>query len=198
MCLFIESIQLNNGVFKRLPLHQARVEAAISDFYPESKAFDLVEFLNKSSFPTSGLYKCRVVFDSEVKLIEFVPYMRRNINSLKLVETEIVSLHYKMENRADFNAAFGQRDNCDDVLLVKKGLLTDTSYCNIALFDGNEWVTPRVPLLYGVCRSELLTHNKIVEGSIRVSDLVNYQRIRLFNAMIEFGDVELDISAIQH
>lgn len=198
MCLFIESIQLNDGVFKRLPLHQARVQAAISDFYPGSEAFDLSELLNKPNFPTSGLYKCRIVFDSEIRSVDFVPYVRKEINSLKLVETEMASLPYKIEDRKLINEAFDKRGSCDDVLMIKNGLLTDASYCNVALFDGNKWITPRIPLVYGVNRNELLAQNKIVEGDIRVSDLVNYQRIRLFNAMIEFGNVELDISAVWH
>jgi 4-amino-4-deoxychorismate lyase len=110
----------------------------------------------------------------------------------------MASLPYKVEDRKLINEAFDKRGNCDDVLMIKNVLLTDTSYCNVAFFDGNKWITPRIPLVLGVNRNELLAQNKIVEGSIRVSDLVNYQRIRLFNAMIEFWRCRMDISAIQH
>jgi 4-amino-4-deoxychorismate lyase len=196
MSLFIESIQLKDGEFKRLAFHQARVQNAISDFYPQERAFDLAEFLDKSTFPTEGIYKCRIVFDSEVRQVEFLPYTRRDIKSLKLVDTEIESRRYKMEDRSGFNAAFEKRDSCDDVLLVKDGLLTDSSYCNIALFDGENWVTPRVPLLYGVNRAQLLNEGKLIEKDIAVVQLKNYRQIALFNAMIELGELVLDIDKI--
>jgi 4-amino-4-deoxychorismate lyase len=36
-----------------------------------------------------------------------------------------------------------RRGACDEVLIVKDGCLTDTSYTNIALWDGHRWVLPR-------------------------------------------------------
>jgi len=198
MCRFIESIQLKDGQFKRLELHQARLQKAMADFYPNVPFIDLAELLKQTSFPTEGMYKCRVVYDSEVRLIEFVPYIQREIHSLKLVETDVESKPYKMEDRSGLNVAFAKRGECDDVLLVKNGLLTDTSYSNIALYDGKQWFTPRVPLLYGVNRAQLLTEGKLIEKDLKPDELVNFQRIALFNALIEFGDLELEISAICH
>lgn len=197
MCRFIESIKLQDGEFKRLELHQARIQKAFETFYPNEKAFDLAEFLSKSDFPTEkGIFKCRIVYDSEIRQLEFNPYVMRPINSLRLVETEIENLPYKPEDRSLYNAAFALRDNCDDVLLVKNGCLTDTSYCNIALFDGNNWFTPRIPLLYGVNRAELLNEGKLVEKDIKVQGLKDCQQIALFNAMIEFGELVLEVDKI--
>ena len=61
MCRFVESIQLNDGEFKRLELHQDRVAKTMKDYFPNQKVIDLVESLNRISFPTDGLYKCRMV-----------------------------------------------------------------------------------------------------------------------------------------
>jgi 4-amino-4-deoxychorismate lyase len=197
MCRFIESIKLQDGEFKRLELHQARIQKAFETFYPNEKAFDLAEFLSKSDFPTEkGIFKCRIVYDSEIRQLEFNPYVMKPINSLRLVETEIESLPYKPEDRSLYNAAFALRGDCDDVLLVKNGCLTDTSYCNIALFDGNNWFTPRIPLLYGVNRAELLNEGKLVEKDIKVQELKDCQQIALFNAMIEFGELVLEIDKV--
>ena len=197
MCRFIESIKLQDGEFKRLELHQARIRKAFEAFYPNEKVFDLDEFLSKSDFPTEkGIFKCRIVYDAEIRQLEFSQYIMRPINSLRLVETEIESLPYKPEDRSLYNVAFALRDDCDDVLLVKNGCLTDTSYCNIALFDGNNWFTPRIPLLYGVNRAELLYEGKLVEKDIKVLELRDYQKIALFNAMIEFGELVLEVDKI--
>jgi 4-amino-4-deoxychorismate lyase len=196
MCRFVESIQLNNGQFKRLELHQARLERAMNAYYPNKTIIDLKEILENSGYPTNGLYKCRIIFDSEVRKIEFSSYIRRDIQSLKLIETEIESRNYKLEDRREFELAFSLRNNCDDVLLVKNGLLTDTSYCNIALYDGDNWYTPLIPLLYGVNREQLINDKKLIEKKIKPNELVNFQQICLFNAMLEFGELMFDVSSI--
>ena len=197
MCRFIESIKLADGRFYRLELHQARVDKAFADFYPTIKPINLSEVLLKSNFPKSGTHKCRIVFDSDVQFLEYTPYVRREIKSLKLVETDMETLPYKIEDRTKLNIAFAKRKDCDDILMTKNGLLTDTSYSNIALFDGSKWVTPKFPLVYGTNRAYLLSDNKIIEKDINFLDLKNFTQIRLFNAMIEFGELELNISSIQ-
>jgi len=196
MCRFVESIKLKDGVFYRLQLHQQRVNRAFEAFYPTREPIDVVETLFQTVFPQEGVYKCRLVYDSDLQSLDIAPYVRREIRSLKLVETTQESLPYKQEDRTEFNAAFAQRGGCDDVLLVKDGLLTDTSYCNIALYDGENWYTPRTPLLYGVNRMQLLSDGKLMEKDIKASELMNFQYISLFNAMIEFGELQLDVSAI--
>jgi 4-amino-4-deoxychorismate lyase len=196
MCRFVESIQLKDGIFKRIELHQARLQKSMMNFYPNSTVIDLVELLKKVTVPTNGLFKCRVVYDSEVRLIEIVPYIRREIRSLKLVETGLESSIYKTENRSGYNAAFAQRGDCDDVLVFRNELLTDTSYCNIALYNGKEWFTPRMPLIFGVNRTELVENKMLIEKDIKIGDLKDYSQIALFNAMIEFGDLILHTTSI--
>jgi 4-amino-4-deoxychorismate lyase len=196
MCRFVESIQLKEGQFKRLELHQLRLQKAMNDFYPNARAIDLDDTLKHTSSPVGGLFKCRVIYDSKVRLVEFIPYTLREIYSLKLVETNLESMPYKTEDRSGLNEAFAKRGDCDDVLLVKNGFLSDTSYANIALFDGQQWFTPRIPLLSGVNRAQLLSEGKMMEKDIKPEELGNFRLITLFNAMIEFRDIEMEISAI--
>jgi len=198
MCRFVESVQLKDGVFKRLDLHQERLLKAMKDCYPKAKVIDLMSVLMRTSFPAEGSYKCRVVYDSEIREIEFKPYVKREIHSLKLVETQMESVTYKKEDRSLLNAAFALRGDCDDVIMVKDGLLTDTSFTNIALFDGLHWITPLVPLIYGVNRTQLVREGLLTEKDINSADLVNFKRVSLFNAMNEFGSIELDILSIRH
>ena len=197
MCRFFESIKLQDGEFNHLNLHQERVKKAMADFYPKLKVIDLAEFLQQTSFPVEGIYKCRIVFDSEVRQVEFVKYVKREIRSLRLVEINIKSLPYKLEDRSEIAAAMVQRGDCDDVLLVKDKLITDTSFSNIAFFDGKKWFTPRIPLIFGVNRSHLLKQGALIEKDITPNDLLNFQRVALFNAMNEFGSIELNISSIR-
>lgn len=196
MYRFVESIKLEDGVFYRLKLHQERINIAFADCFPSEEPINVFQILNQYSIPQKGIFKTRILYDSDFQSIEFIPYTKREIISLQLVDTEMESFRYKLEDRTGFNIAFAKRGECDDVLLVRNGLLTDTSYSNIALFDGKQWFTPKSPLLFGVNRAQLIDQGKLIEKNISVNELVNFQRIRLFNAMIEFGQIDLDVSGI--
>lgn len=86
---------------------------------------------------------------------------------------------------------FARRGAYDDILIVRRHLLTDTSIANIALFDGSHWHTPQHPLLKGTKRAELLDKGILTEKDIRMEELPAYSTVRLFNAMIDWGEVEL-------
>ena len=196
MSRFVESIKLHNGVFYRLKFHQKRVNKAFETFYPDEEPIKLLDIFNQTLIPQEGLFKCRIVYDSETSQLEFMPYTRREINSLKVVEMNLESKPYKPEDRTAYNEAFALRGDCDDVIISRNGILTDSSYTNLAFFDGTNWFTPWKPLIYGVNRAELLENGKLIEKDIKVEDLKDFQQITLFNAMIEFGEIVLDISII--
>ena len=196
MSRFIESIKLLDGQFYRLPFHQARVNGIFECFFPNTQPFDLELLLKNEKFPYKGIYKCRIVFDSNIQLIEFVPYTRREIKSLKLVETQIEPTAYKSEQREKINEAYNQRANCDDIIMLNYGYLSDASYANIALWDGENWYTPTRPIIYGTQRAALLQSGIIIEKNILKENLLDYKRIRLFNAMVEFGEIELELNDI--
>lgn len=197
MSLLFESIKLKDGQFYRLPYHQQRVGNAFAALFPGDEPFCLYDSLSSCVLPREGIYKCRIVYDNIVRSVEFTPYVRRDVRSLRLVATELSACAYKLEERSGFQKAFQQRDTCDDVILVRDGLLTDSSYSNIALFDGVEWVTPATPLLYGTNRAALLHEGRLVARDIPVSDLSRYSLICLFNAMVEFGELVLPVEAIR-
>jgi len=196
MCRFVESIKLKDGVFFRLKYHQERVNKTFENYFPDEDPIKIFDSLNQVVLPGEGVFKLRLVYDTDVLSLDFSPYVRREIKSLKLVETAIESSPYKFEDRNAYNSAFENREKCDDVLLVRNGLLTDTSYCNIALFDGEKWITPKEPLIYGTNRAETMVNELIVEDDIKVEDLQKFKKICLFNAMIEFEELVLDIRSI--
>jgi 4-amino-4-deoxychorismate lyase len=198
MSRFLESIMLHDGVFFRLSYHQARVNSTLSENFGNNVEIDIEKVLNNLAYvPTKGLFKCRIVYDSVIQQIEITPYVKRVVKTFKLVKSDVPITGFKTEDRELLNNLFGKRDNCDDVIIVRNGLLTDTSYANIALFDGLNWHTPSSPIIFGTHRAALIDKKIIKEKEIRLADLKNYSNIRIFNAMLEFGEVELDVSAIQ-
>ena len=77
-----------------------------------------------------------------------------------------------------------QKGDADEIIIVKNGRLTDTSYSNIALFDGNRWVTPAHPLLKGTMRQSLIDKGLLEEKDIMAEDFPKYLEVRLINAMM--------------
>src|ERR1700760_1526100 len=119
MSRLIETIRLENGVFQRLSYHQQRLNDALKYFYPKA-TIDLRDKLLQTDFPKQDLYKCRVVYDSTIRNIEFEPYTIRRISSLKMIEMGDISYPFKLEDRSVLMKAFAMRGECDDVLLIKQ------------------------------------------------------------------------------
>ncbi|MGD1891663.1 MAG: aminotransferase class IV [Cyclobacteriaceae bacterium] len=83
---------------------------------------------------------------------------------------------------------FAQRQSDDDILMVKNGLITDTSYSNVAFFDGQQWFTPHQPLLPGTSRARLLDEGLLQKAKITPNDLPQFEYCSLINAMLPLGE----------
>lgn len=196
MCQFVDAIQYSNGEFKRIAYHQKRAEAAVKEYYPLSNVFSIMDYLRQLELPTTGIYKLRICYTDTIQSYECIPYKKREIKELHLVETHIKSRKYKLADRSDYTIANKFDLNNSDILFVRDGLLTDTSYANIALLKNGTWYTPRTPLIFGVNRASLLDQGIIVEKDILEKNIPHYEKIAIFNAMIEFGELILSINAI--
>ena len=89
----------------------------------------------------------------------------------------------------------GLKEN-EDIIIVKNGFVTDSSFSNLIFFDGKEWYTPSTPLLKGTTRARLLNEKKITERVIKIEDIKNYKSISLINAFNEIGDILIDIENV--
>ncbi|MCB0635140.1 MAG: aminotransferase class IV [Lewinella sp.] len=110
------------------------------------------------------------------------------MESLRLVEIDGLNYRYKFADRRALEDAFSRREGCDEVIIVWRGYLTDATYANLALFDGQHWWTPAHPLLKGVRRSSLLAEGRIRPAVIRAADLKLFKEIKLINAMLSLKD----------
>jgi 4-amino-4-deoxychorismate lyase len=88
------------------------------------------------------------------------------------------------------------RGDCDEIILVKNGLITDTSYSNLAFFDGVQWYTPEHPLLNGVRRQALLKQKRVREKRITPDELGSFVKLSLINAMLDLGEVEVPCTSV--
>jgi len=179
---YLETIKAVDGKIFNIFYHQKRYESVLNSFGIQ-KYENLLEYLNP---PQKGLYRCRVVYSFDTISVTYHLYKKRDIQTLKLVYDDNIKYDLKSENRERLNDLFQQKNNCNDILIVKNRLITDTTIANIAFFKDGIWFTPKEPLLKGTTRARLLDEGKIVEKSIRVTDIFNYTQVALLNAMIDF------------
>jgi 4-amino-4-deoxychorismate lyase len=89
------------------------------------------------------------------------------VNSLKLVDVcSDFDYHLKFADRSALNSLRELRGDCDEILIVKNGYITDTSYSNVVFTDGQHFVAPSTFLLPGTMRASLLNWGLITEATI--------------------------------
>ena len=192
MCRFIETLCISNGEVRNLPYHDKRLNDTRTHFWKDSQPIRLEDYIKPTS--TAGKVKVRVEYGERgIEEINYSPYNLRQVQSVALLRSDSIDYTYKSTNREAINRLFALRGSYDDILIVKQGLLTDTSIANIALFDGSCWYTPRIPLLRGTKRASLLERGLLQEKDIRPEDLSAFSTLRLFNAMIDWGEQELSV-----
>lgn len=187
MCLLLETIKITDGKPQNLDFHQDRLESAQKSLFGLKKFELLPESIKVPEFAQKGLFRCRVLYAEKIKKIEFLPYNFRQIKTLRLVESNAIDYSYKYANRRELESLFNQKGDCDDIIIVKNGLITDSFAANLVFYDGAKWCTPDSPLLKGTKREKLLAEKTISACKIEVGDLQKYTRVGLINAMIEFN-----------
>ncbi|MDD2191129.1 MAG: aminotransferase class IV [Bacteroidales bacterium] len=186
---FIESIRLEKGVLQNLKFHQQRVNQT-SKIFSFNKTLDL-RSIALTKINDDDIYKFRVLYSENDYSVEITRYKQREIRSLKLVYDNDIVYDHKFENRDALNELFEKRGDSSDILIVKNGFITDSSYSNIVLFDGEDYFTPSTFLLNGTMRQRLLDEKRIKEREIKPEDLKNYKQIFLINALNSIDDNHL-------
>ena len=197
MSRFIETIQLLNGELKNLEFHQLRFERTRKEMLGLKKHPRLEELIQIPGGLEQGLFKCRLTYRKEIDLIEFEPQLLHRVRSLKLVYSDSIDYGYKYADRSKLEELFNQKEDFDDILVVKNGCLSDSFYANIVLWNGKNWETPDTPLLQGTMRASLLRTGKIRESRITPDDLPGYQKLKLINAMNDLENaIEIPVDSI--
>jgi len=179
---FLETIRVEDGIYFHLSYHQNRYEKVLKTL----NAKNIQKLETYLDAPKKGLYRCRLRYNSQkIVAVEYLEYKKREISSLKLVYDDEIDYSFKYSQRKNIDKLFALRENCDDIVIVKNGFITDTSISNIAFFDG-KWKTPASPLLKGTTRARYLNEGKLIETDIKVIDINNFTKVALLNAMIDF------------
>ncbi len=181
MCQYIETIRIENGEAKYLNFHQNRMKIVSSH-----NIYDLISSL---ALPANSVYKLRIVYDKEsIISIDIQQYIPKTIKFLQIVECNDIEYSLKMLDRSDLSLLLTKKNNADEILIIKKGFVCDTSFSNIIFYDRGVWYCPNTYLLNGTCRQRLLKEGRIRERSIARADIHKFTKFMIINAMLDFDE----------
>ena len=176
----LETIKIENGKVYNITWHNQRCNTSRRELFQDNKILNLEAFIDP---PKKGLYRCRILYRSEIDSVEYIPYVPKKIESFKVVKSQI-EYDYKYSHRAQLNQLL--LPQFDEIIIEKDGFLTDTSIANIAFYNGEQWITPKKPLLHGTMREKLLSENFLIVKNIKSKEIKSFSHFALMNAMIGF------------
>jgi 4-amino-4-deoxychorismate lyase len=196
MCLLIETLGISEGKLKNISFHNERFNRSRRELFGIETELNLESIIDIPHSFTSGKVKCTIVYSAEIISVTFSEYKIKKLDTLQFVENNSIEYSYKFKDRHQFEK-LKAGIKADDIIIIKNGFVTDTSYANIVFYDGYKWVTPSSPLLHGTARSRLLAENAIYPEEIRKSDIKLFKYAKIINAMIGLEDsYEIDIKNI--
>lgn len=190
----IERMQLSYKEIygSRLPWSTAEVDSLLIEAFRRDIGNDGVLVSDRPSFRVDSLsekFKARVLYGKDILRVEVSPYHKRKVDSLRCVQVgQALDYHLKYLDRTVFSPYLALKGKADDILMIRDGRPTDTSYSNIVLYDGSSYYTPSSFLLSGVKRRFLIEQGVVQEVDVKVGDLGSFQKILLINAMLDLED----------
>lgn len=190
MLQLIETICYEQGHFQRVSLHEERMNRSRVQLFPGSERLSLAQLLCIPETLRDQKVKCRITYAREIEKIEYEPYIPRKIRSLKLIADNSIEYGFKFKDRRSLNDLWNRKGDADEILIVKRGQITDTSFTNILFLKDETWFTPEFPLLPGTRREDYLQKKLIVPRIIRPDELGFYEEARLINAFLSLEEAE--------
>ncbi|WP_424409484.1 aminotransferase class IV family protein [Pasteurella sp. PK-2025] len=184
-----ETIAIVKGEIQHLDLHQQRYAASLKHFYgnTSTKVHDLAHILDISTAlkhtQHAPIIRCRVDYDQHHYHVQYFPYERKTYRTFQPVMCDDIEYRLKYADRTYLNQLLQQKGQCDEIMIIQHGKVTDCSIGNLVFRQGEQWFTPDSPLFYGTQRAWLLQQGKIQACPILLQDVAKFEEIRLINAL---------------
>lgn len=193
----LETLCIRNGEVLYPEYHHQRMKASAATLFPGYQPPDPAELWTRQKLDAKkGIYRWRIVYGPEGFQSEVIPYEYKSIRLLKLISTDIDYSH-KYADRTELDKLHNQRGEADDVLLVKKGKITDTTFANIIFIQGYQFYTPDAPLLMGTALRRMLDEGRVIAREIKPEHIPAFDAFWLVNALrITFPFEPVPISGI--
>ena len=127
MCRLLETIRVEAESFFNLPYHNRRLNRSRKELFGDVPTIDLESVLRMPSDLGAGRFKCRVIYDTSIRSVEFEPYKPKPVKCLRIVDGSEIDYNHKYLDRNKLIELRSLREECDDVLIVTNGKITDTT-----------------------------------------------------------------------
>lgn len=198
----LETLALQDGRYRHLPDHLARLHGAALHFGHRCDLQAVQQALDAlAAGHATGLWRVRLLVGAAgtVQAQAFALAPTPQPVRLQLADRPFGAAHsefvrHKTTRRAHY-AAFAPSDAqvFDTVLWNEAGEITETTFGNIAALVDGQWVTPPLAcgLLPGVGRAVALRDGRVVEAVLRVADVPRVQAWAFINSLRGWLDAVL-------
>ena len=187
--LLMETVRLEDGKPQHVSFHNERMNRSRGELFDANQPLDLATAIEEAVAAAREKppqrSRCRVLYDREVRSVTWEVLGPRHFQSFSLISSEI-SYDHKFLDRTELNGLKEMAPESDDIIIVRQGLITDTTIANLAFYDGTDWLTPGSPLLRGTARERYLKEGRIREADIGPGDVQGFKKIALLNALLDF------------
>lgn len=188
MYRLLETIKIRDGEMIHRTYHESRMNRSRHELLAIADTIDLTQVAIPKILNNNQVYKCRIVYSREIEDVRYTEYHPRKIRSLQIIRDDQIEYSCKYLERSYFEELKSKAPGSDEIIIVKNGWVTDTTYSNLVFYDGKQWLTPSTPLLKGTKRAYYLDIGKIREAPIRENDIFDFQKVCLINAMLDIED----------
>lgn len=188
---FIETIKIENGIAHNLDLHIKRASETCFRHFGKRTILPFERIINQE-VPNheNGIFKLRIIYSDKIEHFSIDPYQQKIVKSLKIIDGGNLDYSFKYEDRSELERLLSLRGECDDIIIIKDGFVTDTSYSNIVFMVGGKLFTPSNFILNGVKRESMLQKGLIYAREIRFSEIASFEKIFMINSMLDLYIVE--------
>ncbi len=180
----LETIRVCGNKPVNLAWHQRRMDESIRKLFGRENPWRLDTLFKLPDRLREHTVKWRILYGPDSIQMSYEKYHVRYIRHFFIVENNHIEYSYKFADRKIFQRLKEKFSPLDEIIIVRNGRITDTSFSNLAFFDGKQWITPSDYLLNGTARMRLLENGVIHEEPVDLHALRRFTRFKLINAML--------------
>lgn len=170
-----------------LQAHRARCLATLAALVPTGQ---VPSWFDAPEVPLScrqGVYRVKLQYDGFTWHVDWYLYQRQQPQQLIFHEVGTWEYPFKWTDRAYFDS--WTTVYASEIWCHRAGVLLDTSFTHVAIFDENKWITPKTWLLPSTKRTRLLEQGLLHEAKIDIPSLPEYGHLILYNALRDWEDI---------
>lgn len=184
---YFETMACLDGKLQNLALHQARCLKTLEDAGVSGQISTWFSHPEIPETCLSGLYRVKLQYDGYTWQVDWFPYQRQSHEQLVFWEIGDFQYPYKYTDRTYFATCLQEAGH--ELWFHRKGQLLDTTYTHVAIWEGDQWITPANWLLPSTKRTRLVQEGLLQESVIHLSNLPTTGHLILYNALRDWEDI---------